>query len=165
MRVWPYLDANHATWYDRWVITEAQGSLFDTGAVALVNPVNCVGVMGAGLALQFKRRFPSNFAAYQDDCRSGILHPGRVTLFREAGCWIVNFPTKDHWRDPSRLEWVESGLAYLRKVLDLDRIRSVAVPALGCGLGGLKWPDVKQAIEGALGDGSFETFVYPPATA
>ena len=131
------------------MIRFAKGSIFDSGCEALVNPVNCVGVMGKGLALQFKQRFPTNFASYAKACRAGDLVPGRMHLFDTGSqlprC-IVNFPTKRHWRDASRLEDVAHGLAALAGVIAANDIRSIAIPPLGCGLGGLPWPDVRALI-------------------
>jgi O-acetyl-ADP-ribose deacetylase (regulator of RNase III) len=135
------------------VIRFVRGDLFDSGVEALVNPVNCAGVMGAGLAAQFRRRFPANFSAYVDACRRGVLRPGRVFVF-DTGCalprWIVNFPTKDHWRDGSRIEFIAMGLVDLLRAIREHGIGTIAIPALGCGLGGLSWSEVKPRIERAL---------------
>ncbi len=126
-----------------------KGNIFDSGCDALVNPVNCVGVMGKGLALQFKQRFPANFFSYAKACRAGELVPGRMHLFDthspQPRC-IVNFPTKRHWRDASRLDDVAHGLTALAGVIAAHDIRSIAIPPLGCGLGGLPWPDVRALI-------------------
>lgn len=131
------------------------GDILSEDAEALVNAVNCVGVMGRGLALQFKRAFPENFHAYARACGRGEVTPGRMhvhDLGRIANprC-IVNFPTKRHWRDGSRIEDVEAGLADLRRTVRERGIRSIAVPPLGCGLGGLDWSGVRPRIEDALG--------------
>ncbi|MCY4485698.1 MAG: macro domain-containing protein [Deltaproteobacteria bacterium] len=129
------------------MIRFVQGNIFDSGCEALVNPVNCVGVMGKGLALQFKRRFPANFTSYAAACRRRDLAPGRLHVF-DAGVprLIVNFPTKRHWRDASRLDDVTQGLHALAGAIATNTIRSIAIPPLGCGLGGLPWPDVRQLI-------------------
>ena len=132
------------------------GSVFDHGCEAIVNPVNCVGAMGAGLALKFKKRFPDNFKIYADYCRKGEMKTGRVLMVSNRDrppAWIANFPTKDHWRDPSRMEWIKDGLLDLRFRIDERGIKSVALPALGCGLGGLNWRDVRTAISDILGAG------------
>jgi O-acetyl-ADP-ribose deacetylase (regulator of RNase III) len=130
----------------------SKGSIFDTEAEALVNPVNCVGVMGAGLALEFRRRFPRNYLRYRNACANGILDPGGLLwssialeedLRNVQADWVLNFATKLHWRDSSKLEYIENGLKELAFVLKGLEIGSVAVPALGCGLGGLNWADVK----------------------
>ena len=131
------------------------GNLFDGRFDALVNPVNCVGVMGAGLALQFKWRFPENFDAYRLACQDRRLQPGRVFLFRTGSsnpCFIVNFPTKLHFRNPSKLRYVENGLKDLRGRIPEAGIKSIAVPPLGCGLGGLRWDDVRPLLEKWLSD-------------
>ena len=136
----------------------AQGSVFGQGCEAIVNPVNCAGVMGAGLALEFKKRFPHNFTIYADHCKKGEVKTGRVLMVLNGDrppAWIINFPTKDHWRDPSRMEWIEDGLADMARQISTRGIESVAVPALGCGLGGLKWRDVKAAISDILGGSEF----------
>ena len=131
------------------------GDILSEDAEALVNPVNCVGVMGRGLALQFKRAFPENFRAYARACARGEVKPGYMhvhDLGRTVNpqC-IVNFPTKRHWRDGSRIEDVEEGLGDLRRTVRERGIRSIAVPPLGCGLGGLDWSGVRPRIEDALG--------------
>ena len=131
------------------MIRYAQGNIFDSGCDALVNPVNCVGVMGKGLALQFKHRFPANFTSYAAACRRRDLAPGRLHIF-DAGAGvprlIVNFPTKRHWREASRLDDVARGLDALASAIASNRIRSIAIPPLGCGLGGLPWPRVRTLI-------------------
>ena len=124
------------------------------GVQALVNPVNCVGVMGKGLALQFKRAWPNNFNAYALACARGEVRPGRVFVFelaREgAPRWIINFPTKRHWRDPSRMADIDEGLEDLVMQIRQRGIGSVAIPPLGCGLGGLRWVDVRPKIVAAM---------------
>jgi O-acetyl-ADP-ribose deacetylase (regulator of RNase III) len=122
--------------------------MFASKAEALVNPVNTVGVMGKGLALAFKKKFPDNFAAYRD----AALAPGTMFVFDRSPRtprWIINFPTKRHWRDPSRIEDIRSGLVDFVAQLVARDIESVAVPALGCGLGGLAWTDVRPLIADA----------------
>ena len=123
------------------------GDIFESEAAAIVNPVNCVGIMGKGLALEFRKRFPNNFSIYWEVCRRRELDTGQVLIVRERGLDIVNFPTKKHWRDPSRLEYIDAGLqTLLREMLARD-IPSVAVPPLGCGLGGLRKKDVLPLLE------------------
>lgn len=129
------------------------GNIIEAKVDALVNPVNCVGVMGRGLALQFKRAFPANFLAYKTACDSGNLLPGQVFVFQtgwDVPRYIVNFPTKRHWRDRSRIEDIEAGLASLANEITRRPIRSVAIPPLGCGLGGLSWDEVKPRIISAI---------------
>ena len=143
------------------------GDIFAEDAEALVNPVNCVGVMGGGLALQFKTRYPDNLRAYAEACGADAVRPGRMLMFETNMTanprYIVNFPTKRHWRDDSRIEDIEAGLADLARIIrDLD-IRSIAIPALGCGLGGLPWNAVRNQIEDALGKfNDVEIIVFEP---
>lgn len=136
------------------MIEPAHGNLLTVEAQALVNAVNCVGSMGKGIALQFKQVFPDNFKAYEAACAAGKVVPGRMLIHDNGGMVpprrIVNFPTKRHWRDKSRLEDIASGLDAL--IADVKRlgIRSIALPALGCGLGGLDWAVVRPMIEDAF---------------
>ena len=127
-----------------------RGDLLKEEVEVLVNPVNCAGVMGKGLALQFKKTFPDNFRAYAAACAAGEVVPGKIFVhpIEPAGVqkYIFNFPTKRHWRGKSRMEDITAGLADLvRLVGDLD-IASIAVPPLGAGLGGLDWHQVEQAL-------------------
>ena len=129
------------------MITTKHGSIFDSTAQALVCPVNCVGVMGKGLALEFKRRWPMLDGWYRGQCAQKLVSPGCV------GKWgrVVLFSTKDDWRLPSRIEWIDSGLAELAEMIMNDRLRSIAIPQLGCGCGGLDWADVWPLYERHLG--------------
>lgn len=131
------------------------GDLLAEETDALVNTVNCVGHMGAGIALQFKKAWPENFRAYAAACRNGEVQPGRMFVY-ETGqtvspSYIINFPTKRHWRGKSRLEDIDAGLEALVAEVRRLGLRSVAVPPLGAGLGGLPWPQVRRRIEQALG--------------
>ena len=130
------------------------GDILAEEAEALVNTVNCVGVMGRGIALQFKRAFPENFKAYAARCRRNAMQPGRVFVFETGQLtnprYIINFPSKRHWRGKSRMEDIESGLGSLAQEIRSRGIRSVAIPPLGSGLGGLNWPEVRVRLEGAL---------------
>ncbi len=131
-----------------------KGDIFKTEVDAIVNTVNCVGVMGRGIALQFKKKFPENFKAYAAACKQERVQPGRMFVF-DSGLFvnprfIINFPTKRHWRGKSRMEDVESGLVGLVRVIQERQIRSIAIPPLGCGLGGLNWEEVKDRIERAF---------------
>ena len=117
---------------------------------AVVNPANAHGVMGAGLALQFKNKYPRMFAEYKHRCAAGEFGPGQVMPVKVADSnpqWVLNFATKDHWRDPSKIEYIERGLADLRRAILSLKLTSVAIPALGCGLGQLDWPTVRARIE------------------
>jgi len=132
------------------------GDILHANAEALVNTVNCVGIMGRGVSLQFKNAFPENFKAYEVACARHEVQPGRMFVF-ETGYlanpkYIVNFPTKRHWRGKSRMEDIEAGLEALTKEIRRRGIRSIAVPPLGSGLGGLDWNEVRPRIEAALGD-------------
>ena len=138
------------------------GNFWERSADVRVNPVNCVGVMGAGVARQFKERYPEMFLDYRLACRRGDVKPGKLHIFQVLDCTIANFPTKRDWRDRSRLEDVESGLVALAECLGrLGPVR-VTLPALGCGLGGLVWADVKPLIQRHLGELRAEIWCYLP---
>ena len=133
------------------------GDMFTEDVEALVNSINCVGVMGRGIALQFKNVFPENFKAYAEACRREEVQPGRMFVFETgqmigAPSYIINFPTKRHWRGKSRLEDIESGLQALAREITERNIRSIALPPLGSGLGGLEWSLVRSRIESSLKD-------------
>ena len=133
-----------------------QGNLLEAPAEALVNTVNTVGVMGKGIALMFKEAFPRNFRAYEDACKQKEISVGRMfvteTSSLEGPRWIINFPTKKHWRQPSKLEWIVEGLKDLRRVIQDRSIRSIALPPLGAGNGGLDWSEVRPEVQRVLGD-------------
>jgi O-acetyl-ADP-ribose deacetylase (regulator of RNase III) len=136
------------------MIELTRGNLIEADAEALVNTVNCVGYMGKGIALQFKQAFPDNFVAYERACRGREVEPGRMFIFGTGSIvnprYIINFPTKRDWRGKSRISDIASGLdALIRDVRRLE-IRSIAVPPLGCGLGGLEWGTVRPLIEHAF---------------
>lgn len=121
---------------------------------AIVNPVNCVGIMGKGLALEFKNRYPKNFKAYHTYCVAELLHPGCLFVTHDPdGPYIINFATKGHWRNPSRISYVQDGVAALADWLHKHPdVRTIAVPKLGCGLGNLDWADVRPVLEQGLAD-------------
>ena len=127
------------------------GDILAEEAEALVNTVNCVGVMGRGIALQFKRAFPENFKAYATRCKRNEMRPGRVFVFETGEMllprYIINFPTKRHWRGKSRMEDIESGLGSLLEEIRSHGIRSIAIPPLGSGLGGLDWHEVRTLLQ------------------
>jgi len=135
------------------------GDIFCSNSKAIVNPVNCVGRMGKGLALEFKKRFPKNYLYYANLCSMNRIVIGDVTVFTEMNygkvfatpVLIVNFPTKQHWSNPSQLNWISYGLESLKEVILEKNIPSIAIPALGCGEGGLDWKYVKQEIIAVLG--------------
>jgi len=132
----------------------AHGDILKHEADALVNTVNGLGAMGRGNALQFRRAFEDNYEAYRKAAKAGEVVPGRMFVFDRATLeqprWIINFPTKRHWKAGSRIEDVEAGLVDLVRVIRGQGIRSIAIPPLGCGLGGLDWAEVRPLIENAL---------------
>lgn len=134
------------------MIESSQGNLLQAGTEALINTVNTVGVMGKGIALQFAKAYPDMRKAYEKACKAGEVVPGRMWLYDCGGLaggprWIINFPTKRHWRASSRMEDIESGLINLAAVIRQNHIRSIAIPPLGCGNGGLDWSEVRPKIE------------------
>lgn len=137
------------------MIEVTTGDIFQTDAQALVNPTNCVGPMGAGLARQFANRYPANTAEYRKLCRQNQVRPGTLVWHdtgKETPRWIINLATKDHYRNTSKLEYVRTGVEQLAIELTDRRIASVAIPALGAGLGGLHWHEVKPVIIKAMQD-------------
>jgi O-acetyl-ADP-ribose deacetylase (regulator of RNase III)/uncharacterized protein YwgA len=149
------------------------GNMFLEPAQALVNTVNCVGVMGKGVALEFKKRWPANFKAYKKLCDAKELSPGEMFIFDtkelfapEGPQYLINFPTKAHWRQKSKLSFVEDGLDALRETIEKNGIKSIAIPPLGCGNGGLDWAEVKPLIESKLSDlQNVKIIVFPPKEA
>lgn len=150
------------------MITFTQGNLLEAKAEALVNTVNTVGVMGKGIALMFKERFDHNYQLYAAACKAKQVQTGRMFITEvnelEGPRWIVNFPTKQHWRSPSQLQWVIDGLQDLRRFLIDQGVSSIAIPPLGAGNGGLDWNDVKPEIERALAGLDTEITVFEPTT-
>lgn len=143
------------------------GNIFQSEAQALVNTVNTVGVMGKGIALQFKKAYPNNFKAYYDACKRKEVTIGKSFVFRDSNLTsgekiIINFPTKKSWRKPSEYSFVEAGLDDLLEVIEHEKIKSIAIPPLGSGNGGLKWEKVKKIIEEKLHHLDIEIFVYEP---
>lgn len=138
------------------------GDIFESSMQTLVNPVNCFGIMGRGVALKFKKKYPEMFKDYVIKCNTGILQVGNPDIYKETTPWIVNFPTKNHWRDPSRLKFIESGLDYLMNHYKEWGIESLATPALGCGLGGLDWASVKIVMGDYLGKLDIPIEIYEP---
>lgn len=150
------------------MIVHATGNLLQSGAEALVNTVNCIGYMGKGIALQFKKAFPENFTAYQRACKVGKVKPGNMFIF-ETGTitnpkYIINFPTKRHWREKSRVQYIEAGLDALVNDVESLGIQSIAVPPLGAGYGGLDWPIIRPTIEEKFSDASsVRVLLYGPS--
>jgi O-acetyl-ADP-ribose deacetylase (regulator of RNase III)/uncharacterized protein YwgA len=141
------------------------GDILEAKTECLVNTVNCEGYMGKGIAYQFKLRFPENNREYIKACKSGFLRIGTVHYFREKGKLIINFPTKDKWREKSKLEYIYQGLSELVNLIPLLNITSIAIPPLGCGNGGLNWTDVKPIIVEYLTpfSGSVKILIYEPS--
>ena len=152
------------------MIELTSGDILKDEAEAIVNTVNCVGVMGRGIALQFKNAWPENFKAYEAACTRKEVQPGRMFIFETGQLttprYIVNFPTKRHWRGNSRIEDIESGLFALASEIKARGIRSIAIPPLGSGLGGLDWDDVRPLIEKHLAPLADVTVrIYEPKAA
>ena len=147
-----------------------EGNLLEAEADALVNTVNTEGVMGKGVALQFAKKYPDMLAAYKKACQAGEVRPGRMHIFERGEMfkprYIINFPTKRHWRSPSRLEDIETGLQALAGEIERLHIESIALPPLGCGQGGLNWGDVLPRIKAALEPlKRVRVLVFPPKGA
>lgn len=151
------------------MIKYTSGNILKAEADAIVNTVNCVGVMGKGIALQFKKAFPKNFTAYKQACDVQKVKIGEMFVFDTSSSFnprfIVNFPTKKHWRGKSQYEFIEQGLKDLRKQIEKHKISSIAIPPLGCGLGGLDWGIVRTMIELGLSGLETEITVFEPAGA
>lgn len=152
------------------MIHHVRGNIFGAPVMAFVNPVNCVGVMGKGLAEQYKRHYPAMFDRYKQICDAGKLSPGklhyadvdyfgRVDRGRRV---VINFPTKDDWRDKSEMQYIEDGLKTFVKGYEKRGITSVAFPPLGCGLGGLDWAQVSDLMVKYLGDLPIDVYIYHP---
>lgn len=149
------------------MIRYTQGNLLDADAEAIVNTVNTVGVMGKGIALMFKKRFPKNMTEYAMACKSGEVQTGKMFVTETGESigpkWVVNFPTKQHWRADSKMEWVTSGLDELRRFIIKNNVKSIAIPALGAGNGKLDWENVKPEIEQRLSDlENVDIIIYEP---
>ena len=147
------------------MIVYKTGNLLNAKTDAIVNTVNCVGVMGRGIALQFKKKFPDNYKAYASACKNKSVALGKMFVFENSTSdgpnHIINFPTKQHWRNKSNIEDIERGLDDLIEVIKKKNIKSMSLPPLGCGLGGLDWRDVKNLIEYKLGTlEGIEIFIF-----
>ena len=141
------------------------GNIFESGADCLINTVNCEGFMGKGIAYQFKMRFPENNIDYIKACKSGKLRIGTIHYYNEEGIWIVNFPTKDKWREKSKIDYIEHGLDKLAEFIIVYNPKVIAIPPLGCGNGGLDWNIVKSILVEKLQriDGNHTFLVYEPS--
>lgn len=142
------------------MLTYRRTSLLESTAQTVVNTVNCVGVMGKGVALAFKEREPDMFAAYKEICDQKLLQPGTLWLWKKSTPWVLNFPTKIHWRYPSKLEWIEAGLAKFVAAYQEQGIREISFPRLGCGNGGLDWKMVKPLMETYLSKLPIEIYIH-----
>ena len=132
------------------MIEYTKGNMFECNADCLVNTVNCEGYMGKGIAYQFKLKFPENNKSYMKACRTGALTIGKVHVYFEDGITIVNFPTKNKWRENSKIEYIEKGMDAFLELLSGLNVKKIAIPPLGCGNGGLEWKKVKNIIEKKL---------------
>lgn len=141
-------------------INYRMGSIFDSNTHVIVNPVNCKGVMGKGLALAFKQRYPDMFTVYQHECQTGKLQIGRPTLYRASTPWILNFPTKYHWHPPSKLEYLERGLDYFVANYKKAGIQSIAFPKLGAQNGKLSWDEVGPLMAKYLSQIDIDVYIY-----
>lgn len=144
-----------------------KGNILESNTEVIINPVNTVGVMGKGLALQFKQKFPTNYKIYKEACKNQTIDIGKLLLVDESNLerkkFIINFPTKKHWRNSSKIEYIEEGLKDLVRIIETQSFESMAIPALGCGLGGLEWESVKLLIEKQLGNlEEIEIIIYEP---
>ena len=142
------------------MIRYIEGDIFKSPAQVIVNTVNTVGVMGKGIALEFKKRYPDMFQAYRDICDRRKLKTGTLMLYYEPDHWVLLFPTKENWRNPSRMEYIEAGLAKFCRTYAEKGITSVAFPKLGCGNGELNWSDVQPVMEKYLKDLPIDVYIY-----
>lgn len=150
------------------MIHYVKGNLLESEAQALVNTVNTVGVMGKGIALQFKEAYPENYRVYLNACKRNELHIGEMLVVEDSNLssgpkTIINFPTKTHWKLPSEYAYIEQGLQSLRREIEVRHIRSIAIPPLGSHNGGLDWMRVKQMVESSLGDMDCDIYLYEPS--
>ena len=147
------------------VIKYTKGDIFDSQCQAIINTVNCEGKMGKGLAYQFKKKFPEMEQDYVKVCLNGELYPGKLHIYQEKNFLIINFPTKNKWREKSKIEYIVIGLRKLKEEIIKKGIKSVAIPPLGAGNGGLNWNEVKTEINRELLDIEDVVFeVYEPST-
>lgn len=131
-----------------------EGNILEAKVEALVNTVNCVGIMGKGIALQFKENFPGNFKQYREACQHNEVKIGKMFVVRQLldVKYIINFPTKKHWKENSKIAYIKDGLKDLKEKISQYKIKSIAIPPLGCGLGGLNWDQIKPLMIQELSD-------------
>lgn len=142
------------------MIKYVSGDIFNSKADVIVNPVNLVGIMGAGLAKQFKERYSKMFSIYKKACNKRLFVKGTLMLIQEEDHRVLLFPTKNHWKDKSELDFISKGLLKFVMTYQERGIKSVAFPRLGCGLGGLKWEDVKPIMELYLENLPIDIYIY-----
>ena len=142
------------------MIEYIEGDIFESPAQVIVNTVNTVGVMGKGLALSFKQRYPKMFEKYKTICEKHLLTTGKLMLFYEADHWLLLFPTKENWRNPSKLEYIEKGLMKFVQTYAEKNITSIAFPRLGCGNGELNWDEVRPLMERYLKKLPIDVYIY-----
>ncbi len=142
------------------IVYKENENLFDSKMQTLTNTVNCVGVMGAGIALEFKKRYPNMFKKYKEICNKKLLKTGMLQIFKEGDKLILNFPTKDDWRNPSQMSYLELGLQKLVNTYKDKGITSLAIPQLGCSNGGLDWKEVKPLMEKYLNQLDIPVEIY-----
>lgn len=142
------------------MIEYIEGDIFESPAQVIVNTVNTVGVMGKGIALSFKKRYPKMYERYKTVCEQGLLKTGKLMLFYEDDYWVLLFPTKENWRQPSKLEYIEAGLQKFVQTYAAKGITSIAFPRLGCGNGGLEWEKVKLLMEKYLKKLPIPVYIY-----
>jgi len=142
------------------MIIEKNGDIFESNAEVLVNPVNCIGVMGKGLALQFKNKYPNMFVSYKKICKQNLLTVGKLQIIKEGNKRILNFPTKKHWKEKSEYEYIKIGLKKLKNNYKKLEISSIAIPMIGTGEGGLDKKEVIKIIKEILSDTDMEIELY-----
>ena len=142
------------------MIEYIEGNIFKSTAEVIVNPVNTVGIMGKGLALKFKINYPDMFVKYQEICNKKLLKPGILYLHTSKNKKILLFPTKEHWKNNSKVEYIEKGLIAFINGYEKYNIKSIAFPKLGCGLGGLDWQEIKVLMEKYLEKLPIEVYIY-----
>lgn len=149
------------------MIKYTKGNMFECNADCLINTVNCEGFMGKGIAYQFKMKFPENNKSYIKACKSGELTVGKVHYYIEDGITIVNFPTKNKWRENSRIEYIETGMDSFIELLSKIDVKKIAIPPLGCGNGGLLWTDVKEIIDSKIANlaDQYDFIIFEPSSS
>jgi O-acetyl-ADP-ribose deacetylase (regulator of RNase III) len=128
------------------MVSIVKGNIFESQSQTIVNTVNCLGFMGKGLALEYKARFPDMFISYKKVCNSKLFSIGKLQLYKDKEKWILNFPTKYHYKNPSKMEYIETGLKKFVEIYKDKGITSIAFPQLGCSNGGLDWKDVEPLM-------------------